>query len=96
MAIPHYDKYHFLEVEKYSTDSNVYRDIYQIMIYSVLFLIISIMLMVIDINIFNSIDTTNKTYTKLKQFVDVVAIIALELGYMLFISSIKLLFWILK
>ncbi len=25
LAIPHYDKYHFLEVEKHSTDSNIYK-----------------------------------------------------------------------
>ncbi len=72
------------------------RVIYQIIIYSVLFLVVSIILMVIDINIFNLIDSTNILYTILKRFVDVVSIIALELGYMLFISSIKLLSWILK
>lgn len=77
-------------------DINSDKIIYQIMIYSLFFLIISIVFMVIDINIFDLTEMTNEYYNELKYIIEVISIITLELGYMLFVSSIQLLAWILK
>lgn len=70
--------------------------IYKIIIYSIVFLVISIICMVIKLHIFDLPKIVNNAYCIFNNIIASLSIITLELGYLLFISSIIFLAWILK
>lgn len=71
--------------------------IYNILIASIVFFVVSLLLMLIDINVLN-VDVTKMILIQkiLKLIVEVVALYSFLLGFVFFFSSLKLIYWIFK
>lgn len=71
--------------------------IYNILIASIVFFVISLLLMLIDINVLN-VDITKMILIQkiLKLIIEIVAIYSFLLGFVFFFSSLKLIYWIFK
>lgn len=71
--------------------------IYSILIASIVFFVISLLLMLIDINIL-TVDITKMILIQkiLKLIIEIVAIYSFLLGFVFFFSSLKLIYWIFK
>ena len=71
--------------------------IYNILIASIVFFVISLLLMLIDINVLN-FDITKMILIQktLKLIIEIVSIYSFILGFVFFFSSLRLIYWIFK
>lgn len=69
--------------------------IYKTFVYSIAALLISIVFMVLDLNVF-TINTVSNVYRCSKVFIEFISLLSLEFGFICFFSSVKLISWILK
>lgn len=71
--------------------------IYNILIASIVFFVISLLLMLIDINVLN-FDITKMILIQktIKLIIEIVSIYSFILGFVFFFSSLKLIYWIFK
>lgn len=85
--------------KKMSTIKSIGKDniIYNILIASIVFFVISLLLMLIDINILTFDMTKNLLVQKtIKVITEIVSVYAFLLGFIFFFSSLKLIYWIFK
>lgn len=69
--------------------------LYKTFIYSIVALLISIVFMVLELNVFTT-NTISNVYRWSKVFVEFISLLSLEFGFICFFSSMKLISWILK
>lgn len=71
--------------------------IYNILIASIVFFVISLLLMLIDINVLN-FDITKMILIQktIKLIIEIVSIYSFILGFVFFFSSLRLIYWIFK
>lgn len=71
--------------------------IYNILIASIVFFVISLLLMLIDINVLN-FDITKMIFIQktIKLIIEIVSIYSFILGFVFFFSSLRLIYWIFK
>lgn len=85
--------------KKMSTIKSIGKDniIYNILIASIVFFVISLLLMLIDINIL-TFDMTKILLVQkiIKVITEIVSVYAFLLGFIFFFSSLKLIYWIFK
>lgn len=71
--------------------------IYSILIFSIVNFVISLLLMIIDINIFHfTAQSTTPLQTSIKQVCQWTSLYTLLMGFLYFFSSLKLIYWIFK
>ena len=71
--------------------------IYNILISSIVFFVVSLLLMLVDINVLIfDIEKILFTQKIFKSIVEIIALYTLLLGFIFFFSSIKLIYWIFK
>lgn len=71
--------------------------IYNILIASIVFFVISLLLMLIDINVLNADITKMILIQKIiKLIIEIISIYSFLLGFVFFFSSLKLIYWIFK
>lgn len=71
--------------------------IYSILIFSIVNFVVSLLLMIVDINIFHfTAQSTTPLQTTIKQVCQWTSLYTLLMGFLYFFSSLKLIYWIFK